>query len=91
MDVRFHTGSYLHPIPLGRLVTLSHCETPRLNILVQNLNTGASFDLSDADCTLRLQNEINGCDRRVDPNNGVCWTTISHPPVLRVGIESMGP
>ncbi|KAF3001702.1 hypothetical protein E8E14_000313 [Neopestalotiopsis sp. 37M] len=57
--------------------------TQRYDMVVQNLNTGASFDLADADCTLRLQNEINGCDHggesdisgwrfRVDPNNGIC-------------------
>ncbi|KAG9663985.1 hypothetical protein KCV03_g10276, partial [Aureobasidium melanogenum] len=57
--------------------------TQKYEITVQNLNTGAAFDLGDGDCVLRLENEINGCDRggestvsdwrfRVDPNNGIC-------------------
>ncbi|KAH0336348.1 hypothetical protein KCU81_g8603, partial [Aureobasidium melanogenum] len=57
--------------------------TQKYEITVQNLNTDAAFDLGDADCVLRLENEINGCDRggesvvagwrfRVDPNNGIC-------------------
>ncbi|KAI0390464.1 hypothetical protein F5Y17DRAFT_461726 [Xylariaceae sp. FL0594] len=57
--------------------------TQKIDMLVQNLNTGAGFDLGDADCTYRLQNEINGCDHggqsdvsgwrfKVDPNSGIC-------------------
>ncbi|KAI0874931.1 hypothetical protein GGS24DRAFT_500273 [Hypoxylon argillaceum] len=67
----------------AKTVCVQATGTQRLDMLVQNLNTGAGFDLADADCTLRLQNEINGCDRggqsdvsgwrfKVDPNNGVC-------------------
>lgn len=37
--------------------------TQKYDFMVQNLNTGASFDLADADCVWRLENEINGCDR----------------------------
>lgn len=37
--------------------------TQKYEITVQNLNTGAAFDLGDGDCVLRLENEINGCDR----------------------------
>ncbi|KAB5559521.1 hypothetical protein GE09DRAFT_1220202 [Coniochaeta sp. 2T2.1] len=35
--------------------------TLKYDFVVQNLNTGASFDLADADCVWRLENEINGC------------------------------
>lgn len=37
--------------------------TQKYEITVQNLNNDAAFDLGDADCVLRLENEINGCDR----------------------------
>jgi hypothetical protein len=40
---------------------IQHSGTQKFDFSVQNLNTGASFDLGDADCVLRLQNEINGC------------------------------
>ncbi len=35
----------------------------KYNFRVQNLNRGASFDLRDADCVLRLHNVINDCER----------------------------
>jgi hypothetical protein len=37
--------------------------TIKLELSVQNLNNRDSFDLRDADCTWRLQDEINGCFR----------------------------
>ena len=40
--------------------------TQTANFLVQNLNLGESFDLADADCVLRLHNEINDCPGRGD-------------------------
>ncbi|KAI1334271.1 hypothetical protein F5Y15DRAFT_421014 [Xylariaceae sp. FL0016] len=57
--------------------------TQRVDFVVQNLNTGSGYDLAHADCTLRLQNEINGCSFggesdvsgwhfKSDPSNGVC-------------------
>lgn len=42
---------------------IQHSGTQKFEFMVQNLNNGASFDLGDADCVLRLQNEINGCAR----------------------------
>ncbi|RYP45938.1 hypothetical protein DL768_007783 [Monosporascus sp. mg162] len=62
---------------------VQHSGTQKFEFFVQNLNPGASFDLADADCVWRLQNEINGCDRggqsdisgwrfRADPNAGHC-------------------
>jgi hypothetical protein len=45
----------------AKYACIQHSGTQKLEFSVQNLNTGASFDLNDADCVLRLQNEINGC------------------------------
>jgi len=42
---------------------VQHSGTQKYNFSVQNLNTGASFDLNDADCTLRLQNQIDECSQ----------------------------
>ncbi|GKT60911.1 secreted protein [Colletotrichum tofieldiae] len=62
-------------------VTISGTQVIRMS--VGNLNKNAGFDLADKDCTLRLQNEVNNCNRgsehdvsgwrfRVDPNNERC-------------------
>ncbi|KAK3996565.1 hypothetical protein QBC44DRAFT_402095 [Cladorrhinum sp. PSN332] len=62
---------------------IQHSGTQKFDLFVQNLNTGAGFDLGDNDCVLRLQNIVNGCAKggqddisgwrfRADPNNGVC-------------------
>ncbi|KAF2839476.1 hypothetical protein M501DRAFT_1057744 [Patellaria atrata CBS 101060] len=62
---------------------IQHSNTQKLEFFVQNLNIDAGFDLGDGDYALRLENEINGCDRggqsdiagwrfRADPNNGIC-------------------
>ncbi|ETS75431.1 hypothetical protein PFICI_12375 [Pestalotiopsis fici W106-1] len=67
----------------AKSVCVQGTTTQKYNMVVQNLNLDSSFDLADADCTLRLHNEINGCDKggesdvagwhfRVDPNNGIC-------------------
>ena len=42
---------------------IQYSGTSKFEFSVQNLNTGASFDLGDDDCVLRLENEINGCGR----------------------------
>ena len=42
---------------------VTHSGTQKFEFMVQNLNTGASFDLGDDDCVWRLQNEVNGCSR----------------------------
>jgi hypothetical protein len=47
----------------AKTVCVQSTGTQKLNMLVQNLNTGAGFDLGDTDCTYRLQNEVNSCDR----------------------------
>ncbi|CAJ2507074.1 Uu.00g082600.m01.CDS01 [Anthostomella pinea] len=55
----------------------------KVAFLVQNLNTGASFDLGADACALRLQTEINGYNGggqsdasgwrfKPEPNNGIC-------------------
>ncbi|KAK9778465.1 putative Lipoprotein [Seiridium cardinale] len=47
----------------AKSVCVQGTTTQKYDMSVQNLNTGAGFDLADGDCTLRLHNEINGCDR----------------------------
>src|SRR5262245_28208213 len=42
---------------------IQHSGNQKFEFFVQNLNTAAGFDLGDADCTLRLHNEISGCGR----------------------------
>ncbi|KAF4460986.1 hypothetical protein FALBO_12222 [Fusarium albosuccineum] len=66
-----------------RSLCVQHSGTQKLDFIIKNENQGASIDLGDDDCVLRLQNEINGCNEggwnRVsgwyfssDPNNGLC-------------------
>lgn len=42
---------------------VQHSGTQRLDFVVQNQNNNAAIDLKDDDCVLRLQNEINECDK----------------------------
>lgn len=42
---------------------IQYSGTSKFEFSVQNQNLGASFDLGDDDCVLRLENEINGCGR----------------------------
>ncbi|CAG8953232.1 hypothetical protein HYFRA_00003435 [Hymenoscyphus fraxineus] len=57
--------------------------TQAIDLSIQNLNGNSAIDLADADCILRLSNEINACDRGgdstianwrfiADPNNRIC-------------------
>ena len=44
-------------------ICLPYTTEQSVTFSVRNLNTTASFDLADADCVLRLHNEINLCDQ----------------------------
>ncbi|KAJ3522240.1 hypothetical protein NM208_g12942 [Fusarium decemcellulare] len=61
---------------------VQHSPTQKLLFSVSRLASGPA-DLNDDECVLRLQNEINGCDRggssvigdfsyTADPENGIC-------------------
>lgn len=57
-------GSYLPG--QAKSLCIQHSPTQRFEFRVQNTNTGQGFDLADADCVLRLQNEINACAKGGD-------------------------
>ena len=63
-----HGGAFTGNFAPGEAKSLcvQHSNTQKYNFYVQNLNTGQGFDLKDDDCALRLENEINGCDRGGD-------------------------